>query len=155
MMFFSSFGIFGEQQNFQIGFDRGHARFQLSEFVLGVGAHLGIFFVDEHRFALGDALGQIFVLAIFFDDGRDLGMGLGSLLVSRRVVDDLRRGESAVELVVAGFDLVQTFKHGSFQFSVLGSQLNHFGSRLRSRFPRKSLAEFRRYWAEFILCVFR
>jgi hypothetical protein len=118
-------GILGEEQHFQICLDCTDARLKLGQFVLGVGAHLRILFVGEHGFAVGDAFRQILVLAVFFDNGRDFGVGLGSLLVFPRVARDLRRSESFVEFFVAGFDLVEAFKHAvlGFQFSVLGSQL--------------------------------
>ena len=79
---------------------------QLVEFFLSVGAHLGIFFLGEHGFTLSYATRQIFVFAILFDHGRDFAVRLGSLLVSRRIVDDIRRSQSFGQLFVAGFDLV-------------------------------------------------
>ena len=99
-------GIFGQQQNFQLFFDGSDAGLQLVEFFLSVGAHLGIFFFGKHGFALGYAARQVFVFAILLDYGRDFAVRLGGLLVSCRVVDDIRRGESAGQLFVAGFDLV-------------------------------------------------
>ncbi len=82
------------------------AGLQLIEFLLGVGAHLGIFFFGEHRFTLGYAARQILVFTIFLHHGRDFAVRLGGLLVFRRIVDDIRRGQSAGQLFVAGFDLV-------------------------------------------------
>src|ERR1022692_4100060 len=99
-------GVFGQQQDFQLFFDGGDAGLQLVEFFLSVSAHLGIFFVGEHSFTFGYAAREILVFAILLDDGRDLAVRLGSLLVSSRVVDDIRRSESAGQLFVAGFDLV-------------------------------------------------
>src|SRR5581483_2082021 len=69
--------------------------------------------------AFGDAPGQVLVLAILLDDGRDFAVRLGSLLVLRRVVHDLRRGEGLGQLFVAGFDLVKSFKHGFGLWSLL------------------------------------
>jgi hypothetical protein len=84
-------GIFGQEQDFQFFFDSADAGFELVEFFLRVGAHLGIFFVGEHGLAFRDAAREIFVFAIFLDDRRNFAVGLGSLLVARRVVDDIRR----------------------------------------------------------------
>ena len=109
------------QQNLQVGFDLGDAGFQLREFFLRVGAHVGIFFFGDDSLALGDAAGEIFVLAVFFDDGRNLAMRLGGLLVFRRVGNDLRRRQGPVQFLVAGFELVEAFKHSfSSQFSQFG-----------------------------------
>ena len=113
MMFFSSFGSFGRRRNFEFLLDGFHPAFQLVQFVLRVGAHVGVFFVGQHGFAVGDAFGQVLIFAIFIDDGRDFSMRFGSLLVSRRVVHDIGRGESVSQLFVAEFDLVEAFKHGS------------------------------------------
>ena len=49
---------------------------------------------------------QVFVFAILFDDPRDFAVRFGGLLVFRRVMDDLRRGESLRQFFIAGFDLV-------------------------------------------------
>ena len=104
-------GILREQQNLQVVFDLADAALQFVELFLRIGQHLGIFLVGEDRLAFGDAASQVFVLAILFDDGRDFAMRLGSLLVFRRVVDDLRRREGVRQFLVAGFDLVEAFKH--------------------------------------------
>src|SRR5579862_2456473 len=61
-------GIFGEEQDLQIGFDLADARFELSKLFLRVGAHVGVFFVGEDGFAFGDAASEVFVLAILLDD---------------------------------------------------------------------------------------
>ena len=47
--------ILGQQQNLEFFFHAADARFQFVEFFLGVGAHVGIFFVGQHSLALGDA----------------------------------------------------------------------------------------------------
>ena len=57
---------------------------------------------------------------------------LGSLLVARRVVDDIRRGERAGQLFVADFDLVEAFKHRSFLVLGLDLACNVIGQRRRS-----------------------
>src|SRR6516164_7898708 len=47
--------IFGKQQDFQVFFGLRDARFETDQFFLGVGAHVGIFFVGEKGSAFGDA----------------------------------------------------------------------------------------------------
>ncbi len=99
-------GILGNQQDLQVGFDLADARFQLGQLFLRVGAHIGIFFVGNDGHALGNTARQVLVLAVFFDDGRDLAVRLGGLLVLGRIGDDLRRSEGLGQFLVAGFDLV-------------------------------------------------
>src|SRR5579859_1022701 len=103
--------IFGKKQNFQFFLYARDSSLQLVEFLLSIGAHLRVLFFSQKRLALGDSFGEIFILSVFLDNGRNFAMSLGSLLVSRRVIDDLWRRESVGQLLVTGFDLVETFKH--------------------------------------------
>ena len=121
-------GILGNQQDFQVRFHLADKGLELGEFFLRVGAHVGIFFFGDDGLALGDAAGEVLVLAVLFDDGRDFAVRLGGLLVLGRIGNDLRRGEGLGQFLVAGFDLVEAFKHkGSSRFSVLGSQSDSQG----------------------------
>src|SRR5438105_4814552 len=70
------------------------------------------FFIRQHRLAFSDTFFQVFVLAILLDDRCNLAVRLGSLLVFRRVTNDLRGSKGVRQLLVAGFDLVESFKHG-------------------------------------------
>ena len=67
-----------------------NAGFQPVELFLGVGSHLGIFFVHQDGLAFRDASLQVLELPIFLDDGRDLAVRLGRLLVLGRVAGNLR-----------------------------------------------------------------
>src|SRR5207248_11300230 len=99
-------GIFGQQQHLEFFLDLADARFELVELFLRVGPHLGIFLVGQNRLALGDALLQVFVLAILLYYRRDVAVRLRGLLVFRRVTGDLGRGERLRQLFIAGLDLV-------------------------------------------------
>src|SRR5207342_3695741 len=72
---------------------------------------LGVRLFRHHGLALFDPTGQVFVLAILLNDLRDLAVGLGGLLVARRIADHLWRRERPGEFVVFGFDLVQSLEH--------------------------------------------
>src|SRR5579863_9007752 len=82
--------IFGQKQRLQLFFYATDTAFQFVEFLLRVGAHLGVFFIGEHRLAVGNTLLKIFVFSVFLYNGRDFAVRPGRLLVFRRVVDDLR-----------------------------------------------------------------
>ena len=105
MTFFSSLGSLGSSRTFSSSSTCADALFEMGQLFLRVGAHVGVGLVGQHGFALGDAAGQVFVLAILLDHRRQFAVRLRGLLVALRVGDDLRRSQSAVQLFVLRFDL--------------------------------------------------
>src|SRR5205085_6124259 len=96
-------GIFRQQQDLQFLFNSAYARLQFRKFFLGVGAHVRVRLRGQHGLAFGDSAFEVLVLAIFFDDWRNLTMRLRGLLIFGGVVHRLGRGEGSRELVVARF----------------------------------------------------
>ena len=98
-------GVLGKQQKLQLFLHAHQALLQIRQLFLRVRAHLGVVLAGDEGFALLDATLQVFELAEFFHHGHKLAMRLGGLLVFRRVVNDLRRGQRLREFLIAGFDL--------------------------------------------------
>src|SRR5208337_3357201 len=111
--------VLGQEQDLQFFFNTADSPFQFVEFLLRIGAHLGIFFVGQQRLALGYPLLQVFVFAVLLNHRRDFTVRLGSLLEFRRVSGDLRRRQSLGQFIVAGFDLVKSFKHENRRWSLV------------------------------------
>src|SRR5258706_1085480 len=86
--------IFWEQHDLQFLLDCGDPGFELRQLILRVGAHLGVGFFRQERFAALNALLQLFVFAEFFDDWHQVAMGFGGLFVFRRILVDIRRDQS-------------------------------------------------------------
>ena len=89
------------------------ARFELGQFFVGVGAHGGVAFLGDDGAALGDAALQVLVLAIALDHRRQVAVRLGGLLIARLIGGELRRGQRCRQLLVAGFELVESVEHES------------------------------------------
>jgi hypothetical protein len=105
-------GILGQEQHLELLFDRGKARLEAGQLLLRHGAEVWVG-LGEHGLGVGDGVADVAVLAELFDDGFEVAMLLGGGLELLLVVDEGGIGELLAEVFVAGFDLVETVKHGN------------------------------------------
>ncbi len=85
-------------------------RLERGELFLGHGLDVGVG-LGQHGFGVGDAVGDLAVLAILFDDRLHVAVFLGDGLELLLVVDEGGVGHVAGERVVTGFHLGEAVEH--------------------------------------------
>ena len=115
MTFFSSFGSFGQEQNFKLLFDGRQAWLQCVELGLSHLLHVRIG-VGEHGLGFGDAFLDLAILAELLDGRFHVAVLLGDGLELLLVVDQRGVGHLSAEVFVAGFELVEAVEHGVLHY---------------------------------------
>jgi hypothetical protein len=102
-------GIMGKEEKFQLALGLFFADGEKLFFFLGHVAHFGVFGFDDHLMGAGEVLFNLLELAVFVDDGFEIGVLLGEFLEARGIGDDLGSGQFLGHFLVAGVELIEFF----------------------------------------------